>query len=128
MSSKTFFIYSTLPCAQQYTLYAKDQPNPTVNVVDKHVLIEGGHGVANKNIITPYGVMTEVTEEQMEILNNVPQFKSHKEAGYISVRDKQDDVEKVADNLDKDSKDMPKSKKDLNKDVKEEGDGEKGKK
>ncbi len=59
------------------------------------VTIKGGAGVANKNIITPLGVHTEVSAEEMDLLNENGIFKLHKDAGFIAVEEKKADVEKV---------------------------------
>jgi len=66
------------------------------------ITIHGGAGVANKNLITPNGVVTTVTDEEMEFLNAHELFVQFKKNGFITVEKKKVDVEKVvADMSDK---------------------------
>ena len=87
-------IYSTLTEPQQYTKY--ESAGDTHRVVAS-VRINGGHGKADhKTLITPLGMATEVTEEQLAILMENKSFLKHKERGYITVSGKREDAEKVA--------------------------------
>lgn len=87
-------IYSTLTEPQQYTKY--ESSGDTHRVVAS-VRIEGGHGKANhKSLITPLGVATEVTDEQLAILMENSSFLKHKDRGYITITGKREDSEKVA--------------------------------
>lgn len=93
---KTVHIYSTLTNAQQYPVYRKSPQGD--NVVEAYVHINGGSGLANKHLITPVGVLTSVSERAYEHLKESSIFQAHVEAGYITVRDKQVDIERaVAD-------------------------------
>lgn len=92
--SKKLYVYSTLSAPMAYTSYKQgpaDLPIPT-----GEIRIEGGSGVANKNLITPQGVRTEVTGEQLEQLELNPVFALHKENGFIKISDQKVDPEKVA--------------------------------
>ena len=48
--------------------------------------------------------VTEVTDEELENLNKIPQFKSHIDRGFIIVLDKREKLERVAADLKKDIK------------------------
>lgn len=48
-----------------------------------------------KHLITPIGVMTEIDEKQMDILNRNFLFNQHLKSGHIVVRDSKRDTEKV---------------------------------
>lgn len=87
-------IYSTLTCDQRYTGYAKGGAD--LPVVAWEVLIKGGSNVADKRLITPIGVRTEVTDEQLAQLLENPVFKLHVNNGFITVEDVKEDPEKVA--------------------------------
>lgn len=82
--SADYLIYSSLTCGQTYVRYANMHLDlPTV---EKAVTIKGGAGVMQKRaLITPYGVMTEVTETDYEFLQTVPQFNAHVAGGWIKV-------------------------------------------
>jgi hypothetical protein len=62
-------------------------------------MIKGGTGVANNRLITPLGVATEITEFDLEELKKNPSFLEHEKDGYIVVRDKKADTEKVASGM-----------------------------
>lgn len=53
----------------------------------------------NDRFITPLGVATEVSKEELALLEKNPVFQMHKENGYIIVQDKKADAEKVASNM-----------------------------
>lgn len=97
MDGKKVYVFSTLTCDQRYVEYTKgpnDQP-----IEGASVLINGGTGVANKRLITPLGVCTEINEAQLEKLEQNEVFKLHCENGFITVRTKKADAEKVASDM-----------------------------
>src|SRR5487761_2501543 len=59
------------------------------------VTIKGGAGVTTRNLITPLGVDTEITEKDAEVLNRNEIFKLHKKNGFVQIQKKDADVEKV---------------------------------
>lgn len=88
------YVFSTLTAAQVYTRTAtgsNDLPKTLASV-----RIEGGSNVPDKNLVTPIGVMTEVDDEQMTVLQENPVFRMHVENGFIKVEKKPAPVEKVA--------------------------------
>lgn len=94
------YVYSKMAAAVDFNIFQKggaDMPVKTGKIT-----INGGAGIANKNLITPNGVVTEVTDEELEILNAHNLFVQFKTNGYITVEKKKVDVEKVvADMSDK---------------------------
>lgn len=63
------------------------------------VTIKGGAGVADRRLVTPLGVHTEVTDEEYEILKNDGIFKLHLEKGAVTVENRNADPDKVAANM-----------------------------
>lgn len=97
-----YYVYSTATCPIKYVNYVNNS-SQDLGVVQKHpngkpmaVVIKGGHGVANKNLVTPRGVVTEVTDEEMDQLLQDVAFKRHMEAGFMSYDKKNVDPEKKA--------------------------------
>lgn len=87
------YVYSTATAGNDYTEYrhiTKDLNDPV-----KKVSIRGGSNLADKQVITPYGVATEVSEDDLEFLKNHPVFKMHMEAGYIRFDESKKDPERV---------------------------------
>ena len=129
------YIFSTLTADQAYTLYEPvsdaekgdslrvpvRRPQKDVNGHPARVLVKGGHGVANKNLITPKGVMTELDDKQLEMLEQCPSFVKHREAGYIKVESRKQDPEKVAEKMEQKDKSAPKTPAGLKKEAKEAG-------
>lgn len=99
------YVYSTLSCDNEYRSYVKGGGD--IDQVESHVLIKGGAGVMNKNIITPYGIATEVTKEQLEMLERNDQFQLHKTNGFITVDSKKIDADEAAKNMAKKDKSAP---------------------
>lgn len=96
MSDK-IYIFSTLTAAQNYRI--GDGP--------EEVLIEGGAGIANRNLITPRGVATVITPEQFAELNHNEVFKLHVKNGFITFSDKKADAETVAENMNQNDPSRP---------------------
>ena len=98
------YIFSTATAGTKYTIYydspAKGKEKEAVpRVVKQGILIAGGAGVANKNFVTPLGVMTRVTEQQFDALSKVRTFNRHVERGFITVEDKPYEIEKVVPDM-----------------------------
>lgn len=87
------FVYSTATAGNTYTEYkrvTKDLNQPV-----KSVAIAGGSNVATKNLITPLGVVTEISEDELEFLLAHPVFKRHMEKGFMRVQVTKKDPEKI---------------------------------
>lgn len=102
MSGK--YVFSTLTAPNRYTIYfpqLEDSNNKEAvpRQIKHEVLIEGGAGVANKNFITPLGVMTHITDEQYKALQQNKSFMKHFENGFITVEDKPYEMEKVTGDM-----------------------------
>lgn len=82
-NASRIYVYSTLASDVAYTNHVAGGGD--IPVALPPVLIRGGAGVANDRIITPQGVMTEVTGEQLDYLRENPVFKLHEENGYVLV-------------------------------------------
>jgi hypothetical protein len=94
---KTAHVFSTLANDQTYTNYT---PNPDgIPIVVFECEIKGGAGVANDRLITPLGIATEIPEEYLAQLEKNADFQRHKKAGYIVVRDRRTDPDKVATDM-----------------------------
>jgi len=95
MAKKDFlYVYSTLATDMNYTNYTEGGAD--LPVAKPAVFIKGGAGVANDRLITPRGVITQVTEEDLAYLEANPVFQLHKTNGYILVEKSKLDPEKVA--------------------------------
>ena len=79
--SKKLFIFCTLASDVAYTNHAQGGGDMPIELPP--VVIKGGAGVANDRIVTPRGVATEVTEEQVEYLRQNEIFKLHEKNGFI---------------------------------------------
>lgn len=106
-------IVSSLTSDQAYTLFKNvDAEGKKIPKASRRVVINGGTGVANKNIITPQGVLTVVDEETLALLEQNEMFKRHEKRGFVKVVKKSPNVEKVAEDLGRD-KSQPKTDKDM---------------
>lgn len=89
----TQYVYSTLTADNEYVQWVKNGDHQNI---ERRVLINGGHGVMNKNFLTPLGVATEVSDEEMAFLLQNDAFKLHVANGFIRMDKKKVDTEKVA--------------------------------
>ena len=94
--TKTYHVYSKMAADVTYNDYV---PGGDIPRVARSVTIKGGAGVANKNIITPYGVHTEITEEERDMLLKNGIFQLHREGGFVTIEGKKEDPDLVATNL-----------------------------
>lgn len=100
-----YYVYSTATCPISYSVYVKNA-STDLGVIQKRpngkpltVVINGGHGVANKFFVTPRGAVTQVSDEDMEILLQDKNFKRHMDAGFMSYEQKLVETEKKADEM-----------------------------
>lgn len=90
----TIYVYSTLSNDQRYTTYrgvSGGAPQPA-----QSIFIAGKANVSNRNFITPLGVVTEVTAEQLAELRRNEVFRLHETNGHLSISQTHTDPEKVA--------------------------------
>ena len=90
------YVYSTLTNSQKYTQYKPLAKGAQFREVEHQVLIYGGSNLADKHLITPRGVATEITEEDYEMLKKNSVFLRHEKNGYVVVHAEKRDAEKVA--------------------------------
>lgn len=98
------YVYSTLSTDQEYRGYRE---GGDVKTVKWSVTVKGGANIASKNLITPKGVLTIVSEEELALLNENAQFNRHKERGYIVIEKREEKAEKVAKNMKKKDESAP---------------------
>ena len=95
------YVYSTLTGDQEYALYPppKDIDFKGIPKPLKTVVVYGGSNVINKNMVTPRGVVTHVTDEQLKTLEQIKAFQKHRTRNFISVDKSKHDPEKVAKDM-----------------------------
>lgn len=81
------YIYSTLTSSVNYSTEVGD------------VLIHGGANVPDQHLLTPYGKVTEVTDEQYEALKKSHVFQTHVENGFVMADANKVEPEKAAADL-----------------------------
>jgi len=91
----THYIYSTHTNAVRYVEWDKTS-GKNHNVVKRGFVVAGGHGLCNKNLVTPQGVITRVdNDETMDWLNSLDSFKKDITKGFIRVTRKKEESEKM---------------------------------
>lgn len=97
------FILSTLSTPVEYTIYSKDfaGDQPTLNRVIDKVVIDGYANMANKHFITEKSVLTEVTDEQLELLKANKVFQMHVNNGYLKIVETKTDDTSNMEEVDK---------------------------
>lgn len=81
--AEAHYIYSTMTTGVRYVEYSHG--NNDMPVVESFVDIAGGANVPDKHLVTPSGVVTKVTSEQLALLERNELFKRHRENGFIIV-------------------------------------------
>ncbi len=94
------YVYSTLTADQEYALYPNELDPKSIAQAEASIFIAGKANVLNpKTFLTPKGMCTSIGEEELVVLEKIPAFLRHKEAGYITVERKEAPVEKVVKNM-----------------------------
>ena len=104
------YVYSTATCSTDYAVYKKTG-NRDVAQVERKITIHGGANVATKypNLHTPRGLVTQVSEEDLAILEQDYHFKQHVELGFLSVDKRKIEVEKVIPGMQAKDKSAPRT-------------------
>lgn len=98
MAVKRYHIFSTMTSDVSYNGYAP-AGDGSMSVLERSVVIKGKAGIPDKNLVTPLGMHTEVSQEDMEFLNANGIFKLHKDNGFITVQSRDMPVEKAAEDM-----------------------------
>lgn len=106
------YVYSTLACDTRYNDWTKRDPR-MVPVSNRSVLIKGGAGVMNDRLVTPTGVATEVTKEDLAFLLDHPLFQRHAENGFVTYDEFQKDIDKAIADLNKRDESAPLTPEDI---------------
>lgn len=97
----TVFITSRLAGGVDYAFYEKSPAG--INVVRKTISIKGGSDVIDKRtLLTPQGVVTELSKDDLDELKTHPVFRMHLENGYITINDNEKTANKAGEKLEVD--------------------------
>lgn len=97
MSKSDVYVFSTLTSSMKYRVYG--QGGADLPTVDHEIFIAGGSNLPDKHLITKYGVMTKISAEDHALLIENEVFKQHQKNGFITIRDKPGDPEKIATDM-----------------------------
>lgn len=101
------YVYSTMTNAHSYNVFA-DTPKGGVPTILRSIVIKGGANLHTKDtIVTPMGVATKVSLEDLEILEKNVTFIEQKKLGYISISKAKKDADKVAETMTPKDKSAP---------------------
>lgn len=91
------YVYSTLSAPVRYSFYEKGAGDMSREA--SAILIRGGANVADKNFVTPRGVVTTISAEEYAKLKENKLFQTHVDNGYITVEEKQVDIDKIVSDM-----------------------------
>jgi hypothetical protein len=113
-------VFSTLSAGTEYTEWVTQ---PGVNTVLRKVVIRGGAGIATQgngpNIYTPFGVRTEVSDDDAEFLAKHGIFQLHQKHGHVRIESIAKDADKVAEKMEADTGSKPVTPAQVKKDAEE---------
>ena len=95
------YVYSTLSSDHDYAIYDEDRDPAKVAIIKpiKTFHIKGKANVMDKKaFVTPKGVVTSISTEDLKILETNKAFQRHKDRGFITVESKSEHADKVARN------------------------------
>lgn len=88
------YVYSTLTSDQIYANYGPSA-NGVPMLISK-ILIKGGANLMTKHLVTPHGVVTSVTAEELAELRKNEVFKLHEANGFLKISEAKADADEVA--------------------------------
>ncbi len=92
------YVYSTASADTCYTSFRRVTKD--LNLPVERVLVKGGSNVMDrKRLVTPLGVATKVTEEELAFLQKHPTFLRHAAKGFVKVAKTKQEPEKVAGDM-----------------------------
>ena len=92
------FITSKMAASVTYAFYTRGANK--INVVTDEITINGGADVINKKTLqTPNGVVTELTDDQLDRLKSHPVFKMHLENGSVAIFENEKKADAAGDKL-----------------------------
>lgn len=100
------FVYSTASNTTSYAIYRPTDPKANT-IIEKLITIHGGANVADKKIFTPRGKVTEVSKEDLELLEKDYHFIEHQKLGFISVEKSKRDLDNVVSKMTPKDKSAP---------------------
>ena len=77
------YITSTMSTGVKYAVYGQSAGG--LPIVKKEIEIKGGANVADKALYTPNGVVTKVSDDELDLLKANPVFQLHVKAGYLKI-------------------------------------------
>lgn len=111
------YIFSKLAADMQYVVWKEpdDKNAKTRRFPERKILVKGGAGVASKHLVTPEGIVTEVTDEELALLEAHSLFQLHKKNGFIKVENKEVKIDKAVRDMEERDFSAPKRPKDFKK-------------
>ena len=91
-------VLSTLTSAQDYTFYRQGGEDG-VNVPTKVIHLNGGSNVADKHFVTAHGVITELSDADLEQLRTHPIFQLPVNNGFVTILKSDKEEEKAKQNM-----------------------------
>lgn len=93
------YVVSTMSNDQNYTDWSRPAIGGKVAPiarVNRQILIKGKANVITKNLITPEGVLTKITDDELECLKTIEAFNYHLANGSLKIIQREAAPEKVA--------------------------------
>jgi len=110
-------VFSTLATNMGYTEWLPPPDGGALPIEGRTIHVKGGATVAHKSgssdVWTPLGFGTQVTDEELEVLEKNSVFQIHKKNGYITVQKKDTAVEKAVADMNRVDKSSPKTEADF---------------
>lgn len=98
----TKYITSRMAANVNYAVYTKAANG--LNKVQQIITIKGGADVADKmTLVTPEGIVTPISDDEFDKLQDSPVFRRHVERGMIKVSANERNAEKSSPELTKDA-------------------------
>lgn len=102
------YLHSTLANNQKYAVEGYNQDG-----TKKSIFVAGKAGIPNQHMLILPAAITEVTEEELNLLKRNHVFDLHVKNGFITIEGKKLDAEKAASSMNKSDKSKPKTEAEL---------------
>jgi hypothetical protein len=100
------YVFSTLSTPMYYTKHENGTSGEPVEIC--RIFINGGANIADRRtLITPRGVVTEVSDQDLEVLKANKVFQMHMLNKFITIERHKEDANKVAKDMEPEDKSAP---------------------
>lgn len=97
--TKAVAVYSTMSTDVDYTFWGVHNAAAIALTQEFSIRINGKANIADKVLHTPRGAVTNVTDEEADLLESHPIFRQHLKNGFVAIEARNANIDQVLDDM-----------------------------